>query len=59
MVIQLRDKNSVTATHYGFVDIQGYRVKTLHTPTLRLSHYQSTNWIWAGIRLYFGTDNAP
>ena len=33
IVIELGDKNSVTATHYGFVDIQGYQIEALHTPT--------------------------
>ena len=38
IVIELGDNNSVTATHYGFVDvIQGYQVEALHTPTFRLS----------------------
>jgi hypothetical protein len=37
IVIELGDKNSVTATHYGFVDIQGYQIEALHTPTFRLS----------------------
>jgi hypothetical protein len=37
-VIELGDNNSVTATHYGFVNvIQGYQVEALHTPTFRLS----------------------
>jgi len=47
IVIELGVNNSVTATHYSFVDvIQGYQVKTLHTATFRLSLLQSTNWIW-------------
>jgi len=38
IVIELGDNNSVTATHYGFVDvIQGYQVGALYTPTFRLS----------------------
>jgi hypothetical protein len=38
IVIELGDNNSVTATHYGFVDvIQSYQVEALHTPTFRLS----------------------
>jgi len=37
LVIEHRDNNSVTATHYGFVNvIQGYVVKALHPPTFRL-----------------------
>jgi len=36
--IELGDNNSVTATHYGFVEvIQSYQVEALHTPTFRLS----------------------
>ena len=58
IVIELGDTNSVTATHYGFVDvIQRYQVKTLHTPTFRLSLLQSTNWIWWADN-YFGTEYA-
>jgi len=38
VVIELGDNNSVTTTHYGFVNLkQGYLVKALHTPTCRLS----------------------
>jgi len=38
IVIELGDDNSVTTTHYGFVNvIQGYQVEALHTPTFRLS----------------------
>jgi len=38
IVIELRDNNSVAATHYGFVNIiQGYQVEALHAPTLWLS----------------------
>jgi len=38
VVIELGDNNSVTATHYRFVDvIQGYQLDALHTPTFRLS----------------------
>jgi len=38
IVIDLGDNNSVTATHYCFVNvIQGYQVETLHRPTIRLS----------------------
>jgi len=38
IVIELGDNNSVTVTHYGFVDIiQGYQVEALHTLTFRLS----------------------
>jgi hypothetical protein len=34
IVVELGDDNSVTATHYGFVEvIQGYQVEALHTPT--------------------------
>ena len=58
IVIELGDNHSVTTTHYGFVDIQGYQIEAVHTPTFRLTLYRSTNWIWAGIRLYFGTENA-
>jgi hypothetical protein len=33
IAIELGDNNSVTAMHYGFVDIiQGYQVESLHTP---------------------------
>ena len=36
--MELGDNNSVTATHYRFVDIiQGYEVEALHTPTFQLS----------------------
>jgi len=39
IVIQLGDDNSVTATHYGFVNIiLGDQVEALHTPTFWLSH---------------------
>ena len=38
IVIELGDNNSVTATHYRFIDIiQGYQVEALHTPKFRLS----------------------
>jgi len=38
IVIELGDDNSVTATHYGFINvIQAYQVEALHTPTFRLS----------------------
>jgi hypothetical protein len=38
IAIKLGDDNSVTATHYGVVNlIQGYQVEALHTPTVRLS----------------------
>jgi hypothetical protein len=37
IVIELGENNSVTATHYGIVNIQGYQVDALHTPTFRLS----------------------
>jgi hypothetical protein len=38
IIIELGDNNSVTATHYSFVNvIQGYQVEALHTPTFRLS----------------------
>ena len=38
IALELGDNNSVTATHYKFVDvIQGYQVEALHTPTFRLS----------------------
>jgi hypothetical protein len=37
IVIELGDKNSVTTMHDGFVDLQGYQVEALHTPTFRLS----------------------
>jgi len=38
IIIEPGDDNSVTATHYGFVNvIQGYQVEALHTPTCRLS----------------------
>jgi hypothetical protein len=38
IVIELRDDNSVTATHYGFINvIQRYQVEALYTPTVRLS----------------------
>jgi len=48
VVIELRDNNSVTATHYSFVDVmQGYQVAALHTPTFRLS-LQSINQLNLG-----------
>jgi len=37
IAIELGDKNSVTATHYGFIDIQGDHVEAFHTHTFRLS----------------------
>ena len=38
IVIKLGGNNSVTATHYGFVNvIQGYQVKALYTATFRHS----------------------
>ena len=38
IVIEVGDNNSVTATHYGFVNIiQGFQVEALHTPTFQLS----------------------
>jgi len=38
IVIELGDNNSVTPTHYGFVNVkQGYQVEALHTPTFRVS----------------------
>jgi len=38
IVIELGDNNSVTAMHYGFVDvIQGYQDEAFHTPPFRLS----------------------
>jgi len=38
IVIELGDDNSVTATHYGFLNvIQGNQVEARHTPTFRLS----------------------
>jgi hypothetical protein len=38
IAIELGDNNSVTAMHYGFVNvIQGYQVEALHTATFRLS----------------------
>jgi len=37
IAIQLGDYNSVTATHHGFVNIQGYQVEAIHNPTFRLS----------------------
>jgi len=33
IVIKLGGNNSIPATHYGFIDIQGYQVEDLHTPT--------------------------
>jgi hypothetical protein len=48
IVIELGDDNSVTATHYGFVDvIQGYQVEAFLTPTFRLS-LQSINQLDLG-----------
>jgi hypothetical protein len=45
IVIELGDDNSVTATHYGFVDvIQDYLVEALLL--FDFPSYQSTNWIW-------------
>jgi len=59
IVIELGDNNSVTAMHYGFVDIiQDHQVEAPHTPTFRLSLLQSTDWIWWAYD-YFGTANAP
>ena len=38
IVIELRDGNSITTMHYGFVNIiQGYQVKSLNTTTFRHS----------------------
>jgi hypothetical protein len=38
IVIELGDNNSITTTHYGFVNvIQGNQVEALHTPSFRLS----------------------
>jgi hypothetical protein len=60
IVIELGDDNSVTTTDYSFVNIiQGYQVIALHTPTFDFPFHRSTNWIWAGIPLYFGMENAP
>jgi hypothetical protein len=39
----VEDNNSVTAMHYGFIDvIQDHQVEALHTPTFRLSLFRST-----------------
>jgi len=37
IVIERGDNNSVTATHYCFINPQGYQVKVLHTSTFPLS----------------------
>jgi hypothetical protein len=60
IVIELGDNNSVTAMHYGFVDvIQDYQVEALHTSTFQLSLLQSTKWIWWAYDYISEHKNAP
>jgi hypothetical protein len=57
IVIELGDNNSVTAAHYGFVDvIQDYQVEALLTPTFRLSLLSINQLDLVGIQLYFGSE---